>query len=126
MIFSKDFNGLFGITIEGSGQRWLSLKHLADLNAQIASELLEFNTDANTIREANRQGSLWIHIEKQEVYAFEPIFGEFLQGVRNLREKEMIEQYWKFLPRVNLEEEMIKAGVLSIIPSEIVFIPKDS
>jgi predicted nucleic acid-binding protein len=53
------------------------------------------------------------HIEEQKVLAFEPVFGELLQGVKNLREKEIIEQYWKYLPRLKTEECWIKAGSFS-------------
>lgn len=52
-------------------------------------------------------------IENQTVFAFEPIFGELLQGVKNRREKEIIEQYWKFLPKIDIDECWIKAGMLS-------------
>src|SRR5690349_10160981 len=57
--------------------------------------------------------SLRKQIEGQNVYAFEPIFGELLQGVKNRREKEVIEQYWKFLPRLEIEGFLIKGGILS-------------
>ena len=53
------------------------------------------------------------HIEGQSVVAFEPIFGELLQGAKNRREKEILEQYWTFLPKLDIEECWIKAGVLS-------------
>jgi hypothetical protein len=36
-------------------KEWLSLKHLSDLNAQVASEPLKFERSAADIREANRQ-----------------------------------------------------------------------
>jgi hypothetical protein len=36
-------------------KEWLSLKHLSDLNARVASEPLEFGNTATDIREANRR-----------------------------------------------------------------------
>ena len=35
-------------------KEWLSLKHLSELNAQVASEPLEFEREAADIRETNR------------------------------------------------------------------------
>jgi predicted nucleic acid-binding protein len=51
--------------------------------------------------------------EAQNVVAIEPVFGELLQGVKGRREKELIEQYWKFLPKLEIQEPWIKAGLLS-------------
>ena len=34
---------------------WLSLKHLTDLNSQVRAQPLEFETSAESIREANRR-----------------------------------------------------------------------
>ncbi len=57
----------------------------------------------------------WIRaeVEHQKILACEPVFAELLQGVKNRREKEIVEQYWKFLPKVEIEDGWIKAGILS-------------
>ncbi len=34
---------------------WLNLKHLTDLNSQVRAQPLEFETSAESIREANRR-----------------------------------------------------------------------
>lgn len=36
-------------------KEWLSLKHLTDLNSQVLAQPLEFEANASSIREANRQ-----------------------------------------------------------------------
>jgi len=51
-------------------------------------------------------------MENQQIFAYEPIFGELLQGVKNRRESEIIQQYWAFLPRIGIENGLIKAGIL--------------
>ena len=52
-------------------------------------------------------------IEKQQIIAHEPIFAELLQGVKNRRENEIINQYWTFLPKTNIRDSWIKAGEYS-------------
>jgi predicted nucleic acid-binding protein len=52
-------------------------------------------------------------IEDQQVFAHEPIFAELFQGVKNRRENEIIQQYWTFLPKVNVPSCWIKAGIFS-------------
>ena len=52
-------------------------------------------------------------IEHLKILACEPVFAELLQGVKNRREKQIIEQYWRFLPKAEIEDCWIKAGILS-------------
>ena len=52
-------------------------------------------------------------VEHQKILACEPVFAELLQGVKTRREKEIIEQYWKFLPKAEIDDCWIKAGNLS-------------
>ena len=52
-------------------------------------------------------------MERQQIFAYEPIFAELLQGVKGRRESEIIQQYWRFLPRVKIEDGLIKAGIFS-------------
>jgi predicted nucleic acid-binding protein len=49
-------------------------------------------------------------LETKEILAAECVFGELLQGVKNKREKEIIMNYWKHLPKNNYEEIIIEAG----------------
>lgn len=52
-------------------------------------------------------------LEKNEVLAFEPIFGELLQGARNERERIIISEYYKHLPKHECKDVFIKAGIES-------------
>ena len=52
-------------------------------------------------------------LESGEILAVECIFGELLQGVKNKKEKEMILNYWKHLPKENYENIIIEAGEYS-------------
>jgi predicted nucleic acid-binding protein len=49
-------------------------------------------------------------LENREVFAVEFIFGELLQGARNKREKKIITDYWKNLPKCSQENVWIEAG----------------
>jgi predicted nucleic acid-binding protein len=49
-------------------------------------------------------------LENREVLAVEFIFGELLQGVKNKREKRIITDYWKSLPKCSQENVWIEAG----------------
>jgi len=56
--------------------------------------------------------SKWL--ESREVLAIECIFGELLQGVKNNREKTIITNFWKYLPKENYEDIIIEAGIYSM------------
>jgi hypothetical protein len=45
--------------------------------------------------------------------AVECVFGELLQSVRYKNEKEVIQNYWKHLPKDNHENIIIEAGIYS-------------
>jgi predicted nucleic acid-binding protein len=49
-------------------------------------------------------------LETQKVLAVECIFGELLQGVKNNREREIINSYWENLPKCNDNNVWIDAG----------------
>ncbi len=49
-------------------------------------------------------------LENREVLAVEFIFGELLQGAKNKREKKIITDYWKNLPKCSQENVWIEAG----------------
>jgi predicted nucleic acid-binding protein len=49
-------------------------------------------------------------LEKREVCALSPIFGELLQGVKSKNEKRIILQYWEYLPTYEDHDLLIKAG----------------
>lgn len=53
------------------------------------------------------------YLKKDEVVAISAIFGELYQGVKNNREKEIIDQIYENLPHINEHELFIKAGFLS-------------
>ena len=52
-------------------------------------------------------------LENKEILAVECIFGELLQGVRNEKEREIIKNYWKYLPKETYENIIIQAGEYS-------------
>jgi predicted nucleic acid-binding protein len=52
-------------------------------------------------------------LENGEVLAVEFICGELLQGAKNKREKRIISDYWKVLPRCSQENVWIEAGKYS-------------
>jgi hypothetical protein len=52
-------------------------------------------------------------LEGREVLAVECIFGELLQGIKNKHEKEVILDYWKYLPHNDYEQIIIEAGLYS-------------
>jgi predicted nucleic acid-binding protein len=49
-------------------------------------------------------------LETQKILAVECIFGELLQGVRNNREREIINMYWENLPKCKDDAVWIEAG----------------
>ena len=52
-------------------------------------------------------------LESGEILAVECVFGELLQGVKNKKEKEIILNFWKYLPKENYENIIIEAGKYS-------------
>jgi len=56
--------------------------------------------------------SKWL--ETKEVLAIECIFGELLQGAKNDREKTIITNFWKYLPKENYGDIIIEAGIYSM------------
>ena len=52
-------------------------------------------------------------LEENQVLAMELIFGELLQGVKNNREKSIINEYWLNLPKFSEKNIFIKAGIES-------------
>ena len=65
--------------------------------------------------------SLRLLLEKREIIALSPIFGELLQGAKTKKEKATILEYWKYLPKITEDELLIMAGQYSF---ENKFIPK--
>ena len=53
------------------------------------------------------------HLERQEILVISSVFGELLQGVKNNKEKEIILDYWKYLPKIDETELLVKAGEYS-------------
>ena len=53
------------------------------------------------------------YLEQHEILAISPVFGELLQGVKNIAEKKTILEYWNYLPKIDETDLMIKAGVYS-------------
>ncbi len=52
-----------------------------------------------------RQNSAYVDeiralLERQKVITIEPVFSELLYGVRNKKEKELIQSYWMVLPKI--------------------------
>ena len=52
-------------------------------------------------------------LEKREILAIECVFGELLQGVKNKSEQEIINSFWKYLPKENYENIILEAGEYS-------------
>jgi predicted nucleic acid-binding protein len=52
-------------------------------------------------------------LENREILAVECIFGELLQGVKDEREREIIKNYWTYLPKEIYENIIIQAGEYS-------------
>jgi len=52
-------------------------------------------------------------LENREVLAVECVFGELLQGIKNKSEKEIIINFWTYLPKENFENIIIQAGEYS-------------
>ena len=52
-------------------------------------------------------------MENMEILAVECVFGELLQGVKNKSEKDIIVNFWTYLPKENYEDIIIQAGEYS-------------
>ncbi|MCK4837575.1 MAG: PIN domain-containing protein [Desulfobulbaceae bacterium] len=53
-------------------------------------------------------------LREQKVITVEPVFSELLFGVRNNREKEVIESYWQVLPKIEFgENSMFEAALFA-------------
>lgn len=53
------------------------------------------------------------YLEKGEIIAVEPVFGELMQGAKNKREKNIISNYWIHLPKFSMDGMFFKAGEVS-------------
>ncbi len=53
------------------------------------------------------------HLEQGEIVAAEPVFGELMQGAKNKRERTIIANYWRHLPKFSLDGIFYKAGEIS-------------
>lgn len=53
------------------------------------------------------------HLKKNKVYAVSAVFGELLQGVRSKKEKQLIDFFWEFLPKLDEQHLFLKAGLIS-------------
>jgi predicted nucleic acid-binding protein len=58
-------------------------------------------------------GQLRVLLAGREVLAVECVFGELLQGAKNDREQEVIEAYWRHLPKADGQGIWIEAGRFS-------------
>jgi predicted nucleic acid-binding protein len=52
-------------------------------------------------------------LENREVLAVECVFGELLQGIKSKPEKELVLNFWTYLPKENYENITIQAGEYS-------------
>ncbi|MCL4415614.1 MAG: PIN domain-containing protein [Actinobacteria bacterium] len=52
-------------------------------------------------------------VEKQQVLAVECVFGELLQGAKDIKERKIIVDYWKNLPKIEESGIWIEAGFYS-------------
>ncbi len=52
-------------------------------------------------------------LENQEIFAIECVFGELLQGVKNINEQKIIRSYWDCLPKLNETGVWVRAGSYS-------------
>lgn len=67
------------------------------------------------LRQSNQDISdiLKSYLKRNEVFAVSAVFGELMQGVKNKRERELIEVLWENLPKVNESDLFVQAGILS-------------
>ena len=52
-------------------------------------------------------------LDENQVYALECIFAELMQGALNKRERDILFEYWQNLPKPEIENIFIKAGIES-------------
>jgi predicted nucleic acid-binding protein len=52
-------------------------------------------------------------LDRNEILALSPVFGELLQGAKNNRERSIIQEFWENLPKISEESLFIKAGLES-------------
>ncbi len=53
-------------------------------------------------------------LEAQIIVAIEPVFAEILYGVRNRKEKEIVQSYWQILPRISFgSSSMIETALFA-------------
>jgi predicted nucleic acid-binding protein len=52
-------------------------------------------------------------LESREILAIELVFGELLQGVKDKKEKEIILDYWSYLPKEKYDNIIVEAGIYS-------------
>lgn len=52
-------------------------------------------------------------LERGEILAAEPVFGELIQGAKNRRERDIISSYWNHLPKFSMNGIFFKAGMES-------------
>lgn len=53
------------------------------------------------------------YLKKNRVYAISAVFGELLQGVKNKKERQLVEFFWEYLPKIDETGMFLKAGVIS-------------
>ncbi|MEQ9288320.1 MAG: PIN domain-containing protein [Cyclobacteriaceae bacterium] len=53
------------------------------------------------------------YLKRHEIFTVSAIFGELLQGVKNQRERDIVNILWESLPKVDEESLFIKAGNIS-------------
>jgi len=53
-------------------------------------------------------------LRSQKIITIEPVFSELLYGVRNSRERKIVESYWNILPRIEYgENSMLGAAIFA-------------
>jgi predicted nucleic acid-binding protein len=52
-------------------------------------------------------------LNSRMIVAFEPVFGELLQGAKSKKEKDIILGYWKYSPKLLLDQLFIRSGEYS-------------
>jgi predicted nucleic acid-binding protein len=52
-------------------------------------------------------------LDKNEILALSPIFGELLQGAKNNKERSTILEFWNNLPQISEHDLFIRAGMES-------------
>lgn len=70
---------------------------------------IEFFKQRDTVVESIRP-----LLSEQKVLTVEPVFSELLFGVRNKKEKEIIQSYWQVLPRIDFgRNSMLEAATFA-------------